>query len=264
MTQHSNANRFALDVSVKPDELAFDYGPGVVGPAAEFRRLDDIRPSLLDPLCSGPDPVYGIAMDVARERDLPILKQRMLLYGIVVYASGKLGNEPPRSQGHVHAIAPHSGWSPPELFEIVEGKGIVYAQQSAHDDPGSCIAVIAEKGDKVVVPPSWAHCVINADPTRRMVFAAWCDRQYGFIYDELRRHGGVAWFPVLNATGEIEWRSNSSYRTGKLDVHSARNYPELDLSPECSLYEQFLKDPDSIMWVSDPARKQQVWKDFRP
>ena len=264
MTNPSTANRLTLEVSVRPDQLAFDYGPGVVGPAAEFRRLDDIRPSLLDPLCSGPDPVYGIAMDVARERDLLILKQRMLLYGIVAYASGRLGNEPPRSQGHVHAIAPHSGWSPPELFEIIEGKAIVYAQQHAEDDPGPCIAVTAEKGDKVVVPPAWAHCVINADPSRRLVFAAWCDRQYGFVYDKLRRRGGVAWFPVLNADDEIKWRANPAYRTSKLDWHLARNYPELDLLPEYGLYEQFLQDPDSIMWVSDPARKQQVWRNFRP
>lgn len=264
MTHHSIIHASTLNVSVKPDELAFDYGPGVIGPPAEFRRLDDIRRSLLDPQCSGPDPVYGIAMDVARERDLPILKERMLLYGIVAYASGRLGNEPPRSQGHVHAIAAHSGWSPPELFEIIEGSAIIYAQQYAADDPRQCIAVVAEKGDKVVVPPSWAHCVINADPGRRMVFAAWCDREYGFVYDELRRRGGVAWFPVLGSNSEIEWRANPAYRESRLEVHSARDYPELDLRPDCGLYEQFLKDPDSIMWVSDPARKQAVWEGFRP
>ncbi len=232
-----------LDVSLEQDQLSFKYGSGVVGPVAEFRSLDAIRPSLLDPHCSGPDPVYGIAMDVARERDLPLLKQRMLLYGIVAYAAGRLGQEPPRSQGHVHAIAPHSGWSPPELFEILEGTAIVYAQQSTNDDPGRCVAVIAEKGDKVVVPPAWAHCVINADPTRRMVFGAWCDRQYGFMYDGVRRHGGLAWFPVLTSTDEIEWRANPSYRAGNLEVHPARAYPELDLLHDCDIYRQFVENP---------------------
>lgn len=101
-----------LDVSLQPDQLRFEYGPGVVGPATEFRSLDAIRGSLLDPNCAGPDPVYGIAMDVARASDMALLKERMLLYGIVAYAAGRLGEEPTRSQGHVHAIAPHSGWSP--------------------------------------------------------------------------------------------------------------------------------------------------------
>jgi glucose-6-phosphate isomerase, archaeal len=253
-----------LEVSLQQEQLSFKYGPGVVGPVTEFRSLAAIRPSLLDPHCSGPDPVYGIAMDVARKGDLPLLQKRMLLYGMVAYAAGRLGQEPPRSQGHVHAIAPHSRWSPPELFEILEGKAIVYAQQSTEDEPGRCVAVIAEKGDKVVVPPAWAHCVINADSTHRMVFGAWCDRQYGFIYDGVRRHGGLAWFPILTAMDEIEWRANPAYRASNLDVHSARVYPELDLLPECSIYQQFVQNPESVMWISDPARKKTIWEDFKP
>lgn len=253
-----------LDVAVEPNALAFVYGPGTVGPVAEQRRLDAIRPSLLDPQCSGPDPVYGIAMDVAREADLEALKERMLLYGIVAYAAGRLGQEPVRSQGHVHAIAPHSGWSPPELFEILEGQAVVYAQRYAEDDPGACVAVTAGPGDKVVVPPSWAHCVINADPARRMVFAAWCDRQYGFVYDGVRSHGGLAWFPILTADNHIEWQANPKYKRSQLEVHAARAYPELGLSPDASIYEQFVENPDSVTWVADPARCADIWPNFRP
>jgi glucose-6-phosphate isomerase len=91
------------------NSLEFDYGPGVFGPEPEMRRLDTIRPSLRDPNCSGPDPVYGIAMDIGREVDRDLFKQRMLLYGAVVYAGGSLGSEPVRSQGHVHVLAAHSG-----------------------------------------------------------------------------------------------------------------------------------------------------------
>ena len=253
-----------LDVSLAPGQLRFEYGPGVVGPETQFRSLDAIRPSLLDPNCSGPDPVYGIAMDVARASDMPVLHQRMLLYGIVAYAAGRLGQEPPRSQGHVHAIAPHSGWSPPEIFEVLEGSAIIYAQQTAEDDPGVCIAVTAKPGDKIVVPPGWAHCVINADSTQRMVFGAWCDRQYGFVYEGVRRHGGLAWFPVLNSKDEIEWRANPSYEKSKLNGHGARRYPELGLASDRSLYRQYLDNPESVLWVSDPASKQSIWRDFRP
>lgn len=253
-----------LDVSLRQDELAFVYGPGTVGPETEFRRLDAVRPSLLDPQCSGPDPVYGIAMDVARTFDLPELKRRMLLYGIVAYAAGTLGREPVRSQGHVHSLAPHSGWSPPELFEILEGKAIVYAQRSTEDSPGDCVAVTAGAGDKVVVPPGWAHCVINADTARRMVFGAWCDRQYGFVYDGVRRHGGLAWFPVAAGAGKIDWRANPAYGPSTLEVHPARAYPELGLAEEDDIYGQFLRDPESVQWVSDPARQGALWRDFRP
>lgn len=54
--------------------------------------------------------------------------QHYLLYGAVTYAAGRLGDEPVRSQGHIHTISPHSGWSTTEAYEIWSGKAIIYMQ----------------------------------------------------------------------------------------------------------------------------------------
>ena len=245
-------------------ELAFEYGPNVFGPEPEIRRLDAIRSSLHDPKCEGPDPVYGIAMDIGREEDGAVLQERMLLFGAVVYAAGTLGEEPVRSQGHIHTIAPHSGWSPPEIFEIWRGKAIVYAQERAEDDPGRCIAVYAQAGEKVVVPPGWAHCVINADRGSRMAFGAWCDRQYGFDYTRVRAHHGLAWFPLLKESGEMAWERNPRYAESTLEHRRSRPYPELGLDSERSLYCQFIDNPDSVMFVAEPQRAEECWKGFVP
>ena len=251
------------DVTLHPAELSFAYGPDVKGPVAEMRRLDAIRASLRDPGCDGPDPVYGIAMDVCRHADAADLERRFLLFGVVAYAAGRLGDEPVRSQGHIHARAPHSGWSTPELFEIWEGRAIVYAQEFAEDDPGRCIAVEAGPGDQVVVPPGWAHCVINADEGARMVFGAWCERQYGFLYDGVRAHGGLAWFPVLR-DGRVEWLANPRYRASSLVVRGPRNYPELGLDAKIPIYRQYRQDPEAVQWISEPARAASLWKTLEP
>jgi glucose-6-phosphate isomerase len=251
-----------LGVHSSTGDLQFQYDANVFGPRPEFRRLDDIRRSLRDPECNGPDPVYSIVMDVGRNEHRAELERRMLLFGVVVYAAGQLGDEPVRSQGHVHAVAPHCGWSTPELFEIWEGQAIIYAQESASDDPGRCFAVTANPGDKVVVPPDWAHCVINADPENRMMFGAWCDRQYGFVYDEIRAHHGLAWFPVFDAARKITWEANPAYQSSKLSVRRSRAYPELGLDPNTPMYEQFAANPESVQWVSQPARVESVWTNF--
>jgi glucose-6-phosphate isomerase len=253
-----------LPLRLSETSLAFEYGAGVFGPEPEMRRLDAIRPSLRDPQCDGPDPVYGIAMDIGLEGDQPLLSQRMLLFGAVVYAAGALGSEPVRSQGHIHTIAPHSGWSPPEIFEIWSGTAIVYGQQTADDDPGRCIAVTARPGDKVVMPPGWAHCVVNADPNRHMAFGAWCDRQYGFDYTGVRAHHGLAWFPVLSDSGAIQWEPNPHYRQSKLEQRRPRPYTELGLDSSRSLYSQFADNPDSVMFVADPQRAADCWPGFAP
>jgi glucose-6-phosphate isomerase len=252
-----------LDIRLRAESLDFDFGEGVFGPSTEMRKLDDIRGSLLDPHCQGPDPVYGIAMDVGRANDAAELRKRFLLFGVVAYASGRLGEEPVRSQGHVHGAAPHSGWSTPELFEIWEGRALIYAQESVGDDPGRCIAVEAGPGDRVVVPPNWAHFAANASTTERMVFGAFCERQYSFVYDGVRAHGGLAWFPLLR-DGRIEWKANPRYRPSDLKVHGPRPYPELGLDPAMPVYRQFQADPESLQWVSEPAQAAAVWPTFEP
>ena len=251
-----------LGVHSHAGDLSFRYDKDVFGPQPEFRRLDQIRGSLKDPRSDGPDPVYSIVMDVGRREHRGELERRMLLFGVVVYASGQLGEEPVRSQGHIHAVAPHCGSSTPELFEIWEGRAIIYAQESADDDPGHCFAVSGGPGDKIVVPPGWAHAVINADAKTAMTFGAWCDRQYGFVYDAIRAHRGLAWFPVLDNQQKICWEPNPSYRKSDLSIRGPRPYPELGLDPSTPIYEQFANNPDSVQWVSEPARVASVWAKF--
>ena len=253
-----------LTVRWEDNAKVFEYGKKVFGPEPEYRRLDSIRASLRDPECEGPDPVYSIAMDVGRREHQAELQRRMLLFGIVHYSAGRLGREPVRSQGHIHAISPHSGWSAPELFEIWQGRAIVYAQQHAADDPGLCVAIEAGPGDRVVVPPTWAHYVINADPDAPMIFAAWCDRQYGFIYDEVRARRGLAWFPLLDNANRISWEPNPRYTSGSLVQRHARSYAELGISGAIPIYEQFAQNPDSVQWVSAPARFADLWPSFEP
>jgi glucose-6-phosphate isomerase len=253
-----------LDVRVRRAPMGFAYGPGVFGPSPELRSLDAIRRSLRDPGCDGPDPVYAIAMDVGRVEHGPELERRRLLFGVVSYAAGRLGEEPVRSQGHVHRVAVHSGWSPPELYEIWSGRAVVCMQERAASDPGRCFAIEALPGEVVVVPPGWAHATVSADPDEPLTFGAWCDREYGFEYAELRALGGLAWFPLLGEGGRVAWRRNERYQERPLVARRARAYPELGLRDGEPIYRTFERDPDAVQWVSQPARAEALWSGFEP
>jgi glucose-6-phosphate isomerase len=202
-------------------------------------------------------------MDVGRPRHRSELQARHLLFGVVVYAGGQLGEEPVRSQGHIHRISRFSGWSPPEIFEIWQGQALIYMQERAEDDPGRCIAIEVCAGDRVVAPPAWAHAVVSADPIEPLVFGAWCDRDYGFEYEGVRSHGGLAWFPVLEK-GAISWKPNKRYLPAELQIRKARSYPELGLDSKIPLYTFLDHKPSGIQWVSQPALMRDVWGHFEP
>jgi len=253
-----------LDIQASFHPLGFRYGEDMFGPEPELRWLDAVRASLRNPDCDGPDPVYAIAMDVGHPRHREELERRNLLFGVVAYAAGRLGDEPVRSQGHVHRVSPFSGWSTPEIFEIWQGRALIYMQERADDDPGRCVVIDARPGDRVIVPPSWAHAVISAGARKPLVFGAWCDRDYGFLYDGVRAHGGLAWFPLLDENSRIVWTASPQYRLGELIVRPARKYPELALDAAIPLYDHLERKPDAIQWVSRPNFLRGLWPRFEP
>lgn len=253
-----------FDIKVTSQPLGFEFGETAFGPSCELRPLDAMRPSLRDPRSHGPDPVYAIAMDVGKHIHRQLLQQRMLLFGCVTYAKGRIGDETVRSQGHVHKISSHSGWAAPEIYEIWAGKAFIYMQEFAADDPGRCFAIEAGPGDVVVIPPGWAHSSMSADPSQHLTFGALCDREYGFRYEEVRRRHGMAWYAMLDSKGRIYWEPNPNYHKSNLTVRKPGDYKPFGLDRARPVYAQFESDPDRLQWVSKPALVADIWKEFTP
>ena len=252
-----------FDITITQDPMGFCYGEGLSGPVPEVRTLEQIRPSLMEPECDGPEEVYCIAMDVAKEKDLPDLRERNLLYGAVTYQKGKLGKEPVRSQGHIHAVSPSCGASTCEVYEIWDGKACVYMQESGSDDAGNCYAVYGGPGDVIIVPPGWVHATVNASLDQPMSFGAWCVRDYGFEYSEVRRHNGIAFFP-LGEGERLVWVRNPAYRSGTLVEKDARTYPEFWLAAGKPIYRQYEENRDLFRFVTNPQEFPELWENYKP
>lgn len=252
-----------FDIKPTYDPLGFVYGKDVFGPEVENRTLDSIRKSLLDPNCDGPEIVYSIAMDVGNNKDKKDLVDRNLLYGVVTYAKGKLGKEPVRSQGHVHAISASCNASTCEVYEIFSGTAIIYMQESDTDNPGRCFAIIAKPGEKVIVPPGWVHATINGDVNTNMSFGAWCVRDFGFDYVGVRKHKGIAYFPIVNDDNSISFINNPTYNKSELVIKSPRKYTEFSFDDD-SIYHQYELDHDKFNFVKDPNLVKDKWLNFIP
>lgn len=253
-----------FDITPTTEPFGFRLGPECFDNGTEVRKLDAIRKSLRDPDCDGPEDVYAIMMDVGRIRDRAEIEKRNLLFGVVTYAAGRLGDEPIRSQGHIHAVSASCGWSTPELYEIWDGEAVIYMQERAEDDPGRCFAVRAKAGDVVVVPPYWAHATISADSSRPLTFGAWCVRDFGFDYRGVRAHGGIAFFPLFGDDGALSWEKNPAYGACRLVEKEPELYPQLGIAGGESVYSQFVRDNDRFLWVARPVLKEREWEGFVP
>lgn len=252
-----------FDIQADLENLEFIYGEDVYGPQTEKRKLDDIRKSLSNPHVSGPEYVYAVAMDVGKKKDQKDLIERNLLYGAMIFGKGLVGKEPVRSQGHIHAISPSCNASTCEVYEIWQGEAYIYMQESAKDNPGRCFAVHAKEGDVVIVPPSWAHATINADPTREMLFGTWCVRDYGFDYVDVRKHGGVAYFPIVE-NNRVTFLPNKNYQRTDLIIKEAREYPEFGIRKGIPIYTQYEEKPDMFTFVTRPETAKHLWENFEP
>ncbi len=254
----------SLDIKPTHHPMGFQYGESCFGPAVENRQLNSIRKSLLEPDCEGPETVYSIAMDVGKNQHKKQLEDQHLLFGVVTFAEGQLGKEPVRSQGHIHKKSSYaSGWSTPEVYQVWSGKAVIYMQERAEDDPGRCFAVYAEPGDIVLVPPAWAHATISADPRQPLTFGAWCDRDYGFEYDEVRAHQGLAWYPVIEDE-QLQWYPNENYQKSRLTEKPPENYEIFGIKRDICIYQQYELDKSRFLFVPLPYLKEEEWQDFIP
>ena len=137
-------------------------------------------------------------------------------------------------------------------------------QETAQDNPGRCFAVYAKPGEVVIVPPGWAHATISANPEIPLVFGAWCDRAYGFEYEDVRKHKGLAWFPIVGEDNTINWTHNDMYLATELICKAPNEYPDLGIIKGESIYTTFENNPDAFLYVPDPEIKAAVWKSFEP
>ena len=89
-------------------------------------------------------------------------------------------------------------------------------------------------------------------------------QDYGFVYEGVRKHRGIAWFPVFNGSDELEWIANSMYDSSHLICKSPSDYISVDIRKGVSIYRQFEENPEILLYVPNPALKAEVWRDFEP
>jgi glucose-6-phosphate isomerase len=240
-------------VLLDPSALTLAFGPGVTTAPVTVRRLDEVRSLLRDPDAPGPDHLYTIYMDIRVPGREQALRSLGLGYGAVVYNHGALGAEALRSQGHVHSMPASTGVAYSEIYEFWHGRGLVYMQDSATADVSDAIVVEAGPGDKVVIPPGWAHATVNVGDVP-MAFGAVYALDARLLYEPLRALQGTAHYVLADGTLEPNPRYRAVPAARRQTPHEVPEHGIGHGRPTLS------GDLSLLDLVSRPERYPAIWK----
>ena len=96
-----------------------------------------------------------------------------------------------------------------------------------------------------------------------MIFGAWCVRDYGFDYDDVRAHNGVAYFPKVK-DDHVVFVKNNAYQSEDIIIKEARSYPEFHLKQGIPIYTQYEHNRDLFTFVTQPQTAAAIWENFEP
>ncbi|MEM0214926.1 MAG: glucose-6-phosphate isomerase family protein [Archaeoglobaceae archaeon] len=175
---------------------------------AEVRRASDLRPVLAYPdKLLGDFDAYYMFRDIyecAKHRE-KILNAK-LRYDFTIIPPAEIGGENVKTYGHYHPKN-SAGLTYPEVYQVLDGKAIFVIQRREGEQVVDCIAVEAEKGDLVIVPPNCGHVTIN--PTKKVLLTSnWVCRDFVSIYEPYTNLRGACYYYVNQ-----EWLKNTNYPT---------------------------------------------------
>jgi len=242
------------------DDGSLEFGPGVVAPDPERRRIEDMRPVLLYPNEDGPDTLYLMYRGTGLERDrIPVANQG-LRFDITVVLPGKIGQEYIKTFGHYHPRVPGQEWTYPEVYQVLSGKAHFLMQEGGEVDGETKDFAIAdfEPGDILVIPPFYGHATVNPGP-EPLVMANWVAREFSSSYEPIRARKGMAYYNV-EYKGQSIFMPNDSYREHpKPRLVKPGDYPELGLWRGKSMYSSW-HEGAKLDFLLKPSLYKSLWK----
>ncbi len=132
--------------------------------------------------------------------DRGIKKKGDLRYDITIIPSRMLGKEFTRTKGNRNTKKFQ------ELYIVLKGTAIFLMQKGKEKNIEDIIAVKAEKGDSVIVPPKYA--VITINPSKiKLKIGNWVSEKSNNVYKELEENKGAGYFYTKKG-----WIKNKNYK----------------------------------------------------
>lgn len=153
-----------------------------------IRDLAGMKPVLMEPSATGPDPVYWVFNDISHKKDW---------VNLTLLASGRLGSEYPKTFGHYHS-------SPvPEIYHRIHGEGILILQKKHFEGEtwvpervDEVLIISAKHGDELTITPEYGHSWSNTGDLPLILYDTWNAGHQSTDYAMIEKLHGLAYYLV--------------------------------------------------------------------
>lgn len=186
------------------------------------QKLDDLKPVLLDPKATGPDPVYQVFTELEDERWV----------NKTVISAGKIGKEYPKTFGHYHVRFID------EIYHRSEGEGVLLLQRK-HFELGEWAAETVDEvllikvniGDELIIKPDFGHAWVNVGKGPLVLFDNWGIKHVPEDYDMVKKLAGMAYY-IVEEDGKMKAVPNSNYKNLPVPIWlTAKEFEEYGMTP---------------------------------
>ncbi len=224
-------------------------------PKPAVRTLRQARKFLMNPKSNAADnsqKLYLMYRDVHFREDKQKLNACSLRYDITIIMPNKLGEEFVKTVGHYHPYVKNEKTTYPEVYEVLHG--IAHYLLQKMDSKGNiedAKLVVAEKNEKVLIPPGYGHVTINSGK-EPLVMSNLVERNFSSEYGDYKKKHGAAYYGI-EINGQLRFVQNEKYRNHpKLKIIKVKESPQYGLVKSMPLYISFVKFPNKFCWLVKP------------
>jgi glucose-6-phosphate isomerase len=193
--------------------------------------------------------LYFGARYMEKTEDEDVFVKNNFMADLTVINPGKVGSEFIKTVGHYHQNVPGLELAYPEVYEVVSGN-IEYLLQTKPDKDGrvNVIWVIAEPGDKVVMPPGYGHVGCNVgDEVAVEVDLQLRDNPKFSDYSLFKEKNGGALYRTKEGLEE-----NPNYMINSLRIVVPKEKPDFGITKDKTLYASFVENPQKFDFLIHP------------
>lgn len=195
--------------------------------------------------------LYFGARYMEEAKDEEVFVSNDFMADLTVINPGKVGIEFVKTVGHYHQNVPGLAIAYPEVYEAVSGK-FEYLLQSEPDKDGKVdvLWVVAEPGDKVVMPPNWGHVSMNVGekPGVEVDLQKRDNPDYS-DYSIFKEKVGGAFYRTVE--GLVK---NPNYDVASLRIVKPLERPDMGLTRGKTLYDSFIENPKTFDYLLHPEK----------